>query len=174
MSLNYMLSLAKYLNKQQPFYEFLNEINDYIKTVNPGELTLFYDYLTDFNCLEFDSDMIMLMYCALWLIPNRLNQQCQIQGADNIYTTFLKSVMDDYKDIFNNRDYQIIEYNMNYSIYQRSNLLIILNHLDVDLKITLPENYQNQVLYCVNCGDELEVEKDVELYPYGFYLLIKE
>ena len=41
MQISYLMYFNEFFTKQIPFTEFQSKIDEYIKTVNPGELTLF-------------------------------------------------------------------------------------------------------------------------------------
>ena len=172
MKYNYITIYNDFFTKQIPFSEFQKKMDEYIKEVNPGELTLFSNHITDDSFVEYDPDMVMLTYLHLWLFPNRLTQQCQICGADNMYLTFIKSILDSYSDDFKSPLKTIIN-NFSYQIYERGNIIIIFNVTETDITIPLPNEMRNKTYYCVNCGDELDFEKSIELYPYGFYVLEK-
>ena len=172
MKYNYITIYNDFFTKQIPFSEFQKRMDEYIKEVNPGELTLFSNHITDDSFVEYDPDMVMLTYLYLWLFPNRLTQQCQICGADNMYLTFIKSVIDSYKEDFKT-PLKTITYNFSHQIYERGNIIIIFNVTETDITILLPEEMRNKTYYCINCGDELAFEKTIELYPYGFYILEK-
>lgn len=172
MKINYLMHFNEFFTKQIPFDEFTRQIDEYLRTVNPGELTLFSNHIIDDNFLEYDPDMVMLAYLYLWLFPNRLTQQCQLSGADNMFLTFIKSVKDSYPEDFK-QPLKVIKKTFNYQIYERGNIIIIFNTTEIDIKVELPEEIKNSVHYCINCGDEVEFEEYCELYPYGFYLIEK-
>ena len=86
--------------------------------------------------------------------------------------TFIKSIIDSYTDDFKAPIKTIIN-NFSYQIFERGNIIIIFNITDADIKINLPKCMQNKTLYCINCGDEIEIEDSIELYPYGFYIFEK-
>ena len=100
MQISYLMYFNEFFTKQIPFTEFQSKIDEYIKTVNPGELTLFCNHIIDDSFVEYDPDMVMLAYLYLWLFPNRLTQQSILTGADNMYLTFIKSVIDSYPEDF--------------------------------------------------------------------------
>ena len=58
-----------------------------------------------------------------------------------------------------------------YQIYQRGNLIIVFNSTDADIVFEVPDSIKNGVHYCINCGDEIEIQDKLELYPYGFYII---
>ena len=172
MKYNYITIYNDFFTKQIPFTEFQQRMDEYIKEVNPGELTLFSNHITDDSFVEYDPDMVMLTYLHLWLFPNRLTQQCQICGADNMYLTFIKSVLDSYSTDFKTPVNTIVK-NFSHQIYERGNIIIVFNVTEMDITIKLPELLKNKTLYCINCGDEIELNDTVELYPYGFYIFEK-
>ena len=45
MKINYLMHFNEFFTKQIPFDEFTRQIDEYIKTVNPGELTLFANHI---------------------------------------------------------------------------------------------------------------------------------
>lgn len=172
MQISYLMYFNEFFTKQIPFTDFQRKIDEYIKTVNPGELTLFCNHIIDDSFVEYDPDMVMLAYLHLWLFPNRLTQQSQLTGADNMYLSFIKSVIDSYPNDFK-APLNVLKKTFNYQIYERGNLVIIFNTTDNDIYIPLPDSIKNGVHYCINCGDEIEFEDKVELYPYGFYIIEK-
>lgn len=172
MQISYLMYFNDFFTKQIPFSEFQNKIDEYIKTVNPGELTLFCNHIIDDSFVEYDPDMVMLVYLYLWLFPNRLTQQSQLTGADNMYLSFIKSVKDSYPNDFK-APLNTLKKTFNYQIYERGNIIIIFNTTDVDINIPLPDDIKNGTHYCINCGDEVDFQETVELYPYGFYLIEK-
>lgn len=172
MKISYLMHFNEFFTKQIPFSEFQRKIDEYIQTVNPGELTLFCNHIIDDSFVEYDADMVMLAYLHLWLFPNRLTQQSQLTGADNMYLSFIKSVIDSYPDDFK-APLTVLKKTLNYQIYERGNITIIFNTTDTDIFIPLPESIKNGVHYCINCGDEIEFEDKIELYPYGFYIIEK-
>lgn len=172
MQLSYLMYFNDFFTKQIPFNEFQNKIDEYIKTVNPGELTLFCNHIIDDSFVEYDPDMVMLTYLHLWLFPNRLTQQSQLTGADNIYLSFIKSIIDAYPKDFK-APMITIKKTLNYQIYERGDIIIIFNTTDADIKIPLPDSLKNRVYYCINCSDEVKFTDTAELYPYGFYLIEK-
>ena len=172
MQISYLMYFNEFFTKQIPFTDFQRKIDEYIKTVNPGELTLFCNHIIDDSFVEYDPDMVMLAYLHLWLFPNRLTQQSQLTGADNMYLSFIKSVIDSYPNDFK-APLNVLKKTFNYQIYERGNLVIIFNTTDNDIYIPLPDSIKDGVHYCINCGDEIEFEDKVELYPYGFYIIEK-
>ena len=172
MQISYLMYFNEFFTKQIPFTDFQRKIDEYIKTVNPGELTLFCNHIIDDSFVEYDPDMVMLAYLHLWLFPNRLTQQSQLTGADNMYLSFIKSVIDSYPNDFK-APLNVLKKTFNYQIYERGNLVIIFNTTDNDIFIPLPDSIKDGVHYCINCGDEIEFEDKVELYPYGFYIIEK-
>ena len=100
MKYNFITIYNDFFTKQISFNEFTIQIDNYLKTVNPGELTNFHHHITDDSFVEYDPDMVMLTYLYLWLLPNRLNQQSQLSGADNMYLSFIKSIRDSYPNDF--------------------------------------------------------------------------
>ena len=172
MKYNYITIYNDFFTKQIPFTEFQQRMDEYIKEVNPGELTLFSNHITDDSFVEYDPDMVMLANLYLWLFPNRLTQQCQISGADNMYLSFIKSVIDSYPEDFK-QPLKVIKKTFNYQIYERGNIVIIFNTTEMDIFVPLPDDIKNNTHYCINCGDEVEFEESAELYPYGFYLIEK-
>lgn len=172
MQISYLMYFNDFFTKQVPFTEFQNRIDEYIKTINPGELTLFCNHIIDDSFVEYDPDMVMLTYLYLWLFPNRLTQQSQLTGADNMYLSFIKSVIDSYPEDFK-APLNTLKKTFNYQIYERGNIVIIFNTTEVDINIPLPDSIKGGVHYCINCGDEVEFDNTVELYPYGFYIIEK-
>ena len=172
MQISYLMYFNEFFTKQIPFDEFTRQIDEYIKTVNPGELTLFANHIIDDSFVEYNPDMVMLAYLYLWLFPNRLTQQCQISGADNMYLSFIKSVIDSYPDDFK-QPLKVVKKTFNYQVYERGNIVIIFNTTEMDIFVPLPEDIKNSTHYCINCGDEVLFEESAELYPYGFYLIEK-
>lgn len=170
MKYNYITIYNDFFTKQISFNDFQSRIDEYLKTVNPGELTLFHHHITDDSFIEYDPDMVMLTYLYLWMLPNRLNQQSQLVGADNMYLSFIKSIRDTYEEEFK-KPIEILKNNFTYQIYKRGNLLIIFNISDFDISIDTPDCVKNGVHFCINCGDEIEVGEKLELYPYGFYII---
>lgn len=172
MQISYLMYFNEFFTNQIPFTEFQNRIDEYLKTVNPGELTLFCNHIIDDSFVEYDPDMVMLTYLYLWLFPNRLTQQCQLTGADNIYLSFIKSVIDTYANDFK-EPLKTIKKTLNYQIYERGDIIIIFNTTDADINIPLPDSLREGVHYCINCSDDVEFTDTVELYPYGFYIIEK-
>ncbi len=170
MKYTYIMIYNEFFTKQISFNDFQSRIDQYLKTVNPGELTNFHHHITDDSFVEYDPDMVMLTYLYLWLLPNRLNQQAQLTGADNMYLTFIKSILDTYPLDFRSPK-EIITNNFMYQIYKRGNIVMIFNTTEADIVVDVPEILQNSTHYCINCGDEIDIEEKLELYPYGFYLL---
>ena len=120
MKYNFITIYNDFFTKQISFNEFTIQIDNYLKTVNPGELTNFHHHITDDSFVEYDPDMVMLTYLYLWLLPNRLNQQSQLSGADNMYLSFIKSIRDSYPNDFK-EPINILKNNLMYQIYQRGN-----------------------------------------------------
>ena len=172
MKINYLMCFKEFFAKQITFDEFTHQIDEYIKAVNPNELTLFAGNIINNSFVEYDPDMVMLAYLYLWLFPNRLTQQCQISEDDNMYLSFIKSVIDSYPDDFK-QPLMMIEKTLNYQVYERGNIVIIFNTTEMDISVPLPEDIKNSTHYCINCGDEVLFEESAELYPYGFYLIEK-
>lgn len=170
MKYNFITIYNDFFTKQISFNEFTIQIDNYLKTVNPGELTNFHHHITDDSFVEYDPDMVMLTYLYLWLLPNRLNQQSQLSGADNMYLSFIKSIRDSYPNDFK-EPINILKNNLMYQIYQRGNLIIVFNSTDADIVFEVPDSIKNSVHYCINCGDEIEIQDKLELYPYGFYII---
>jgi hypothetical protein len=172
MKYNYITIYNDFFTKQIPFSEFQTRMDEYIKEVNPGELTLFSNHITDDSFVEYDPDMVMLTYLYLLLFPNKLTHQSILTEANNMYLTFIKSVIDSYPEDFK-QPLNVLKKTFNYQIYERGNIIIIFNTTEKDINIPLPDSIKNGVHYCINCGDEIEFENSVELYPYGFYIIEK-
>lgn len=170
MKYSFITIFNEFFTKQISFNEFQSQIDDYILQVNPGELTNFHHHITDDSFVEYNPDMVMLTYLYLWLFPSRLTQQAQLTGADNMYLTFIKSVIDSYPDDFN-KPLEVLKINMMYQIYKRGNIIIIFNTTDVDITFDVPSVLKDGTFYCINCGDEINIKDRLELYPYGFYLI---
>ncbi len=170
MQYTFIMIYNEFFTKQISFNEFMEKMDQYLKIVNPGELTNFHHHITDDSFVEYNPDMVMLTYLYLWLLPNRLNQQAQLTGADNMYLTFIKSVLDSYPEDFKSPK-EVIALNLMYQIYKRGNVIIIFNPTETDIVIDVPDCLKNSTHYCINCGDEIEIEEKLELYPYGFYLI---
>lgn len=167
---DFLITFTDFFTKQISYNEFQSQIDSYLKAANPAEITLFYNETTDNGFFEFDPDMIMLAYIYIWLFPNRLNQQEIISGADNMYLSFLKSVLDAYQEDFK-KEVETITSNFNYQIYKRGNVIIILNTSDFDISVKVPDIIKDGVHYCINCGDDVEIEDTLDIYPYGFYII---
>ena len=101
MKINYLMHFNEFFTKQITFTEFQSKIDEYINTVNPKELTLLCNHIIDDSFVEYDPDMVMLTYLYLLLFPNKLTQQSILTEANNMYLTFIKSVIDSYSDDFN-------------------------------------------------------------------------
>lgn len=172
MQLFYLIYFNEFFTKQITFTEFQSKIDEYINTVSPKELTLFCNHIIDDSFVEYDPDMVMLTYLYLLLFPNKLTHQSILTEANNMYLTFIKSVIDSYSDDFN-QPLNVLNKTFNYQIYERGNIIIIFNTTEKDIKIPLPDSIKNGVHYCINCGDEIEFDDFVELYPYGFYIIEK-
>lgn len=170
MHYTYIMIYNEFFTKQISFNEFMNKMDHYLKTVNPGELTNFHHQITDDSFVEYDPDMVMLTYLYLWLLPNRLNQQAQLTGADNIYLTFIKSVLDSYPLDFK-APLERLNQNLIYQIYKRGNVIIIFNTTETDIIVDVPQVLKHSTHYCINCSDEIDIDEQLELYPYGFYLI---
>ena len=158
-----------FLLKKINFTDFINELDTYLRRINSTELEYFYNYTTDDQFLAFDQDMVMLTYLNLWLISPILKKRFPLSGADNIYLSFIKSVIDEYPEF--KQEPILIEENLNYLIYQFDKSYLIINTLDFDIDITLPEKIKNTKAFCINCNEELQLENKVSIYPYGFMLL---
>ena len=172
MQLSYLIYFNEFFTKQITFTEFQSKIDEYINTVNPKELTLLCNHIIDDSFVEYDPDMVMLTYLYLLLFPNKLTHQSILTEANNIYLTFIKSVIDSYPDDFN-QPLNVLNKTFNYQIYELGNIIIIFNTTEKDINIPLPDSIKNGVHYCINCGDEIEFDNFVELYPYGFYIIEK-
>ena len=172
MQLSYLIYFNEFFTKQITFTEFQSKIDEYINTVNPKELTLLCNHIIDDSFVEYDPDMVMLTYLYLLLFPNKLTHQSILTEANNMYLTFIKSVIDSYSDDFN-QPLNVLNKTFNYQIYELGNIIIIFNTIEVDINIPLPDSIKNGVHYCINCGDEIEFDNFVELYPYGFYIIEK-
>ena len=172
MQLSYLIYFNEFFTKQITFTEFQSKIDEYINTVNPKELTLLCNHIIDDSFVEYDPDMVMLTYLYLLLFPNKLTHQSILTEANNMYLTFIKSVIDSYSDDFN-QPLNVLNKTFNYQIYELGNIIIIFNTTEKDINIPLPDSIKNGVHYCINCGDEIEFDNFVELYPYGFYIIEK-
>lgn len=172
MQLSYLIYFNEFFTKQITFTEFQSKIDEYINTVNPKELTLLCNHIIDDSFVEYDPDMVMLTYLYLLLFPNKLTHQSILAEANNMYLTFIKSVIDSYSDDFK-QPLNVLNKTFNYQIYERGNIIIIFNTTEKDINIPLPDSIKNGVHYCINCGDEVEFDDFVELYPYGFYIIEK-
>ena len=157
-----------FFTKHLSFHDFMNEMDDYIDNASNDELQYLYDYTTDYPFFEFDKDMVMLTYIYLWLIPNRMNLNYPLSGADNMYLSFIRSLKEDCKIT---GDVELISDNFMNMIYIINNYYLILNISDIDLNISLPNELINKKAFCINCNEELELKNTIELYPYGFMIL---
>lgn len=171
MKLDYLLIYNNYFLEHISYQTFKEELYSFINSLHPSELTEFNNIITDNSFCEYNPDMVMLSYITLWLMPNRLNRLEIIYPSDNMYLAFIKSILDTYQDSFKMQP--LIEDYLMYQIYQYDKIYLIINTTNTNLSITLPTIIQDQVVYCVNCNDEIKVDKQLEIYPYGFYILEK-
>ena len=58
-------------------------------------------------------------------------------------------------------------------MYEKNNVLFIINNTNNTTSISLPITYQNSNLYCVNCGDDIVTTNNIEVYKYSFYIIEK-
>jgi len=61
----------------------------------------------------------------------------------------------------------------NIFMYEKNNVLFIINNTNNTTSISLPITYQNSNLYCVNCGDDIITNNNIEVYKYSFYIIEK-
>jgi hypothetical protein len=173
MKLNYLVIMNDFFTKRSSYDEFKKDIINYINSLNAADLEQFYNYIIDDNFSSYDPDMVMLFYLTIWFYDNNLKRTKKIVGADNMYTSFIKSIFDSYPNIINVKEKEIVT-NFNYSIILLDNIYLIINKLDVDIEIKILNYLNNKDKYfCLNCGDEIKLTDSLELYPYGFYILEK-
>ncbi len=58
-------------------------------------------------------------------------------------------------------------------MYEKNDILFIINNTNNTTSISLPITYQNNTLYCVNCGDEIVTNTTIEVYKFSFYIIEK-
>ena len=172
MKYDYLIIYNDFFNKSISYMDFKNKLFNWFDNASIEQLHQFNDYIIDDQFTAYDADMVMLTYITVWLIPNRFNKNIEIQCADNMYMGFLKMVLDEYADDMK-KECELISTNLNYNIYKRHNVYMILNLSDIDINIPLPSALTNSTHYCINCNDDIELEDYVELYPFGFYLIEK-
>lgn len=61
----------------------------------------------------------------------------------------------------------------NIFMYEKNNVLFIINNTNNTTSISLPITYQYSNLYCVNCGDDIITNNNIEVYKYSFYIIEK-
>ena len=82
---------------------------------------------------------------------------------------FLSSVI-----TINNSNVSFLVKHKNTFLYTIDNLLFIINNNNYTINILLPDGYRNQNLYCLNCSDEMDLNDDIDVFSYSFYILEKE
>ena len=85
----------------------------------------------------------------------------------NIHKFISQSILPSNKEIL----FHIQEKNI--FMYEKNNVLFIINNTNNTTSISLPITYQNSNLYCVNCGDEIITDTTIEVYKYSFYIIEK-
>lgn len=169
--MNYVLILNNFLSGNDNFTIFRQKMNAYLNECSLKELNEFKDYMLDEPFSIYNTDMVMLAYIYLWFYPQRFNQSFEIEGADNMYQSFLKAISDEY--ITEDTKREILAQNFNYEILKINDLYLFVNVTDTTLHVELPDEIKDVELFCVNCNDELEPAKTLELYPNGFCFLVK-
>lgn len=125
-----------------------------------------YLFLNNFDFSKYDEDMVMLTYIYLFIICSYDISKC----LDNDFTSFIKNVDSLYhSDILSNLE--IIDCKPSYEIYRKKSVMIIINTSSTEVLIPLPNAIKDSTKFCINCGDEIFFEKEISLYPFGFYLI---
>ncbi len=149
---------------------YLDNIFDMCKDINNHKNIIIFlqNDLLSFN----NEDFIMLINVIFWIIPNNFNKNNIISVIDNDYCNYLSTIIDDYHNELNN-EYSILKESYTSIELNISNIYLIINSLNKDNKIEVSTDLKGKTVYCINCGDEMDILDDVELYPYGFYLIEK-
>lgn len=154
-----------YFNRNISIKLFYNRLLDIHNDVN---IENFINNFIDSNLSE---DQIMFMFNITLLIYNSNNDKLYLKNLDNPYLIFIKNDLNDYLD--NNKVFNVIDIDDFHLTAKLDNIYLILNGKDTDQEIIVPVDIQNKTVYCINCGDEIDLEESVELYPDGFYLIEK-
>lgn len=158
---NYQEVLKDFLIKKISFLDFKEKFLSNLTCEND-----LYLFLNNFNFSKYDEDMVMLIYIYLFIICSYDISKC----LDNDFTSFIKNVVSLYhNDILSNLE--IINCKPTYEIYKKNSVMIIINTSSTDVLIPLPNGIKDSTRFCINCGDEIFFEKEISLYPFGFYLI---
>lgn len=170
MKYDYLMIYNDFFLKKISYDDFKNQLMSFMNSSSIGQLKDFFDYITDDSFSAYDADMVMLSYLTLWFLENPVRKTFALSGADNMYCSFIKSVLDSYPYVTKLKE-TIIQDNFNYAIFQFQNLYLIINKTEMDLTIPLPIELKDKACFCVNCGEEVTTDEDLPIYPYGFYFL---
>lgn len=151
---------------------FINEnisLEEYINCIKSLEITdqkAFQNYICSYNnTTKMDQRMHALL--ILWFYKYQ-------------YFNNLSYEENHYLDYINEITYEIIDYNIkililenSYLIYKMDNFYFIINHNNHLVKITLPDELKQQIVFCINCNDEMKLKEKITMPEFSFYAMEK-
>jgi hypothetical protein len=148
--------LSKILATNINLSEFVNKLSG-VSSMNEEDL---HQLLESYH----NEDQISIIYLCLYYIYkyNFL--------VEKPFIMFLNSIKDEIDNDFTKElkfHYQL----NNVIIFQIDHLYFIVNYSDDSIKVTLPNNIQNDYQFCVNCNHELYFKEQLLLEPYEFYII---
>lgn len=122
-----------------------------------------------FNLIKDDeSDLSLLVTLLLWVNPNSILQNQQNDVTP--FTHFLKTLRDKNSQFFEQEIKWYLTDN-NHLVFEKDNLLFIINNTDNDIISQLPDNFMHTNLCCENCNEEIYVSSSLEIPANTFYIL---
>lgn len=156
--------INEFLEQQIDAWDLVDEIT-YFNTCHPEEKE------EALLLLEGDeSDRAMIASVLLWALPNSPFQNLTM--SKNSFFQFLFSLLNQETDFYNE---EIVWYvtTDNILVFQKHDYIFIINNQDEDFDVELPETFQNQDYFCLNCNDEMHFHQYVNVPNCGFYILEK-
>lgn len=124
-----------------------------------------------FTYLETDeSDEAMIVSLLIWCLYDSPFKDCH--KSNNSFHRFLLSI--NINDNFYMTDINVLQKEKALLMFKKDNYLIIVNPTNDNTKCILPKDYQDTVLYCENCNEEINVKNALIIPENTFYIISKE
>ena len=158
------ITLNEFKNGKATLWE-LNDSIYYCSITNPSLIQQSFDLIkTD------ESDASLLITLLIWVNPNSILQDPHNDTTP--FTHFLNTLRKSNSSFFNEEIKWYLTDN-NHFVFEKNNLLFIINNNDYDIISQLPDNYSQCTLCCENCNEEIEVNNTLEIPSKTFYILSK-
>lgn len=153
-----------FLNDRIDLWDFIGELT-YYSTINFNSINNAIHYME--NKEDDDSLIVSLL---LWSIENSPFKD--LSSTSNSFYKFLLSLKST-NDSFYKSKIDWLFNDKHICIYQKEDLLFLVNSSKDDKCVELPKEYCYQTLECLNCNEEFNVECILEIPSKSFYIITK-